>query len=65
MITAKTKGKEITRNSSFFKPVDPVINVDLEDTDDEEIHPNLSISDASVADNPQSHDDDSEIPNPG
>ena len=65
MITAKRKGKEITRNSSFFKPVDPVINVDLEDADDEKIHPNPSISDAFVADNPQSNDDDSEIPNPG
>ena len=65
MITAKKKGKEITRNSSFFKPVDPVINVDLEDTDDEEIHPNPSIPDAPAADNSQPNNDDSETPSPG
>ena len=65
MFTAKKKGKEITRNSSFFKPVDPVINVDIEDTDDEDIHPNPSIPDAPAADNSQPNNDDSETPNPG
>ena len=64
-ITRKKKGKEITRNSSFFKQVDPVIHVDLEDTDDEEIHPNPLIPDASAADNLQPRNDDSETSNPG
>ena len=45
--------------------MDPVINVDLEDTDDEEIHPNPSIPDAPAADNSQPNNDDSETPNPG
>ena len=65
MITAKKKGTEITRNSSCFKPVDPVITVDLEDTDDEEIHPNPSIPDAPTADDSLPNNDDSEtrIPN--
>ena len=35
MITAKREGKEITRNSSFFKKVDPSIPTNAEQTDDE------------------------------
>ena len=64
-ITGKKKGKEITRNSSFFKQVDPIIHVDLEDTEDEEIHPNRVIPDGPAADNLQSRNDDSETPNAG
>ena len=55
MITAKREGKEITRNSSFFKKVDPSIPTNAEESDDE-----LALSTPSVAtgENP-------EPPNPG
>ena len=44
MITAKREGKEITRNSSFFKKVDPSIPTNAEESDDE-----LALSTPNVA----------------
>ena len=55
MITAKREGKEITRNSSFFKKVDPSIPTNAEESDDELA---LSTPDVATGENP-------EPPNPG
>ena len=55
MITAKREGKEITRNSSFFKKVDPSIPTNAEESDDE-----LALSTPNVATG-----ENTEPPNPG
>ena len=56
MITAKREGKEITRNSSFFKKLDPDALANTEEPDDNDL--------TSSTENAPAEENDPEAPDP-
>ena len=56
MITAKREGKEITRNSSFFKQLDPDALANTEEPDDNDL--------TSSTENAPAEENDPEAPDP-